>query len=227
MSDEVVDKLGGIDTQIRSYVEELNKLNYVNSSPKPKERKNLPEDRSFEVNSVNSGLETTIKKAIGENPVIGDKVTVDKLLDAMVAEGTKLPDSKEKPKEREQAIHDYLSQAGVSYNDILTNTIGLRSGVKINDLPDGHPLKALAGYIAAKKVPNEDRVRFLQRQIVTVGGAKPSSVAEIFNSVTGTNLDPKTANPQQALGAYNAVVQAQLAQYRANDPNLIYNKKAA
>ena len=227
--EKLVDKMdGGTDRQIAGYVRELDSLNYINPSTDPKERKNLPEDRNTKVNKAQTGLETVIEKSAGgETAIIGDRGTADKVIDAIVAQGTNLPDEKKQPKEREQAIQDYLQQAGVNYSELLRTAVGLKGGIKIDQLPDGHALKTLISYIAAKKVKEEDRVRFLQRQIVVVGTNRPSSVADAFNRTAGTNLDRRYATPQESLSAYNAKLQAKAAEYRANDPNPVYNKKAA
>lgn len=227
--EKLVDKMdGGTDKQIAGYVQELTYLNYVNPSPDSKERKNLPDDRNNKVNARISDLEAVIKKISGgADALIADKGGVDNIAEALVAEASKLPDANEKPKEREHQVQDFYAQAGVDYGQLIRSTVGLKGGVKISDLPENHPLRRLVDYVAAKKVSEEDRARFLQRQIISLGTAKPSSVAESLNKIAGTNLDPRYATPQESLTAYGAKLQAKQADYRANDPNAVYNKKAA
>lgn len=225
----LVDKLdGGTDKQITGYVTELDAINYINPSTDPKLRKNDAEDKTLQVTNAQSGLEGVIKRtAGGDTAVIAGKETVDIVAEALIEQVMELPDAKKDPKGRETKVQDYLVQAGVSYADLLRDTIGLKGGVKIDQLPDGHPLKTLVNYISTKKVNPADRERFLQRQIVALGTVKGPAVANAFNDITGTNLDPRYATPQQALAAFSATLQAKQATYRANDPNLVYNKKAA
>lgn len=219
---------GGTDKQIVGYINELNSLNYINPSPDPKERKNLPDDRNNKLHDKISGLEAVIKaKAGGTDALISNKSSVDNIAEALVAEATKLPDAKENPKDREQKVQNFYREAGVDYGQLLRSTVGLKGGVKISDLPENHPLRMLVDYVAVKKITDEDRVRFLQRQVVSLGTAKPSSVAEALNKVAGTNLDPRYATPQESLTAYGAKLQAKQADYRANDPNVVYNRKKA
>ena len=224
-----VDKLNGAtDAKIAGYVSELDKLNYINPSPDPKERKNLPEERSTKVNKAQVGLEGIISKtAGGETAIVSDKGTVDNIAYALIEDLTKLPDAKKDPEGREQTYQEFLAQAGVNYETLIRRTVGLMGGVKIEQLPEDHPLRILVSYIAGKKIKPEERARFLQQQIVRVGALKAPVVAEVFNKVAGTNLDTRFATPQEALSAYGAKLQARTAEYRATDPNVVYNKKAA
>lgn len=224
-----VDKLNGAtDAQIAGYVSELDNLNYINPSTDPKKRKNLPEERGTKVNKAQVGLEGILAKtAGGETAIIANKDTVDNIAYALIGDVTKLPDAKENPAGREQAYQDFLAQAGVNYEALVRRTVGLMGGVKIDQLPEDHPLRILVSYIAGKKVKDEERARFLQQQIVRVGALKAPAVADALNKVAGTNLDTRVATPQEALAAYGAKLQARTAKYRATDPNVVYNRKAA
>lgn len=224
-----VDKLNGAtDAQIESYVTELDKLNYINPSPDPEKRKNLPDERNTQVDKAQVGLAEIISRTVGgDTKIIADRGSVDKIAYALIEEVRKLPDAKKDSVGSEQAYQDFLSQAGVDYTALVRRTVGLMGGVKIDQLADDHPLRILVNYIAGKKVKPEERARFYQQQILRVGALKAPAVAESVNKVAGTNLDARVATPQESLAAYSAKLQARAAEYRANDPNVVYNKKAA
>jgi len=227
--EHLVDKLNGsTDKQLAGYVQELVNLNYINPSADPKLRANKPEDRGNEVSNVVTSLEGVIKDAVGgEKALIGNKDRVDMVVEKLIEYATKLPDAKEDPKKREQEITKYLTGAGVDYGSLIRRAVEVKGGVKISELPEDHPLRILVNYIAGGKVPAEERNRFLPRQLVAIGTSKPSVFANAMNEYAGTNLDPRVATPQETLSAFQAKLQAKAADYRANDPNVVYNKKAA
>ncbi|MBI2652501.1 hypothetical protein HYX00_03455 [Candidatus Woesearchaeota archaeon] len=237
-TEEPIVKLNGNKVkEIESLVEEYVGYHKLVDSPDPKLRIDTITPRQTRLGNIRSALERTISSAVGEDKVISNGESAEKIIDDLVAKAydsdltlkgkVKLPDAKGDPQGRMEAKVKYLKDANVDYTQLTRALLGIRGSVKIETLPDGHPLKTLINYMTNHSDKDQKRLVFIQEMLVSTGDVHAPTVAEAFNKYGGTGLDPKFAKPQEAIQNYQLFVQAELAKYDAKDPNKAYNKAIA
>ena len=228
---ELVEKFnGGTREQISGLVQEYVGLHQIVDSSDPTKRTNFVNRREDALGNIRQGLEGIISSAMG-NIIYPNKEAVDKIIEGLVVEGYKADGMElpEDPKKRQEAISKYLANAGIDYTQLVKQTINTRRPTKFAELPDDHPLKVLANYIAAQSNEEQRRLLFIQQRLVSLGDVHSPAIAEAFNQYGGLRLDPRVAKPQEAFRTYAELVTARRQAYETNAPDKVHNamEKAA
>lgn len=235
---ELINKLDSKKSEdVDSWVKEYVAFHKIVHSENPRERINLVTARQDRVGRIRSQLEQTVTTTIGEDRIIEDWESADKAIDAIVSKAYQtdltlkgkmsLPNLKEKPKDRQQAIIQYLNTAGVDYGQLVRALVGMKGKIDVEKLPDGNPIKTLFNYITTKTDNEQDRVNFLQQMIQTTGEDQKSVIAQAFNKYAGTNFDGRFAKASEMLQSYGLLVQSKLAEYESKDPYKVQNRALA